>query len=210
VSVVATHQYDGPDPPSHPLPPGKPLWQTESSDQSKFDPTIGNAVTLATWIHNAIVHGGVSAWHYWWLIGQNGSNAGLIGKNEDGTLTKRVYAMGNFSRFVRPGWVRVQATVKEDGLLVSAYKDPSGGSFAIVAVNPTGGTVSASFVVEGPSFSSVSPYVTSGTPVGSTGTDGNLSLGSPSAGIPPSIAVTNNVFAAQVPAGITTFVARTN
>jgi glucuronoarabinoxylan endo-1,4-beta-xylanase len=210
VRVVATHQYDAPDPPWHPLPPGKPLWQTESADQGKFDPSIGNAVMIATWIHNAIVDAGVSAWHYWWLIGQNSTNMGLIGRNEDGTLTKRVYAMGNFSRFVRPGWVRVQATGKEDGLLVSAYKDPSGGSFAIVAVNTTGATVSASFRVEGPPFSSVAPYVTSGTPVGGPGTDGNLSLGSPSAGIPPSIGVANNAFAVEVPAGITTFVARTN
>jgi glucuronoarabinoxylan endo-1,4-beta-xylanase len=209
VGILATHQYGVPDPPSHALPPGKPLWETEVSDQSRFDAGIGNAVMIATWIHNAIVHGGVSAWHYWWLIGLNTDNEGLIGKRGDGTLTKRVYGLGNYSRFVRPGWVRLQTAGSVPGLLVSAYKDPAGRDFAIVAVNTTGRSVSASIRVDGPPFSSVSPYVTSGTPVGNLGTDGNLSQGSASAGLPTSIAASMNTFAAQVPAGITTFVGGT-
>jgi glucuronoarabinoxylan endo-1,4-beta-xylanase len=206
VSILATHQYGVPDPPKHSLPAGKRLWETESSDQGRFDPGIDNAVTMASWIHNAIVHGRVSAWHYWWLISQNADNEGLIGKKGDGTLTKRVYALGNYSRFVRPGWVRLQTTGGPAGLLVSAYEDGDRSGFAIVTVNTTGRSAHASFHVEGPPFSSVSPYVTSGTPVDAVGTDGNLSLGSASAGVPGRIAAAANTFAATVPVGITTFV----
>jgi glucuronoarabinoxylan endo-1,4-beta-xylanase len=128
----------------------------------------------------------------------------LIGVNGAATLTKRIYALGNFSRFIRPGWVRVKTTGSVNGLLVSAYKNPAGGDFAIVVINAKGHAVSASFGVAGPAFASVSPYVTSGTPIGSIGTDGNLSQGS--GNLSASIPASANAFAVTIPSGITTFV----
>ena len=50
------------------------------------------------------------------------------------------------------------------------------------------------------------PYVTTNTAVGNIGTDGNLSLGSASNGVPTSIPVTGGQFTASVPYGVTTFV----
>ncbi len=48
--------------------------------------------------------------------------------------------MGNYSRFVRPGMVRVNCTLSEeqsieDGLLVSAYKDVQNGNLVYVFTN---------------------------------------------------------------------------
>jgi glucuronoarabinoxylan endo-1,4-beta-xylanase len=210
VGILATHQYAVTDPPAHALPQGKRLWETEMSDFMAFDPTIAQAITVASWIHYAMLDGGVSAWHYWWLVGQNADNEGLIGNKGDGSLTKRVYAMGNFSRFVRPGWTRFATTGSVSGLLVSAYANLATGDFVLVAINTTGSSISASFGVAGAAaFASVAPYVTSGTTLGNLGTDGNLSQGSASAMIPPSLAATSNAFTASVPPGVVTFVGKT-
>jgi O-glycosyl hydrolase len=178
------------------------------SDFGGFDPSIGNAVTVASWIHNAIVDGGVNAWHYWWLVNQNQDNEGLVGKGGDGSLTKRVYAMGNFSLFVRPGWTRLSTSGTVTGLLVTAYADRSTGDFAFVAINTTGSPVMASMGLAGPVFSSVAPYVTSGTPLGNLGSDGNLSAGSSTAAIPTTVSASMNAFSALVPPGIVTFVGK--
>jgi glucuronoarabinoxylan endo-1,4-beta-xylanase len=206
VNVLATHQYGVPDPPVHALPAGRPLWETEMADFTTFDPSVGHAVTVASWIHNAMVDGGAGAWHYWWLVNQNQDNEGLIGKGGDGSLTKHVYAVGNFSRFVRPGWVRLGTTGNVPGLLVSAYGNLSTNSFAIVAINSTSASVTASFGVAGRVIASVAPYVTSGTTLGTIGTDGNLSQGSTSLNIPATISASQNAFSAVVPPGIVTFV----
>ncbi|HEV8245818.1 MAG TPA: hypothetical protein VGP93_08615, partial [Polyangiaceae bacterium] len=68
IGVLATHQYFLDDPPGHEVPAGKPLWQTEVSSFEGYDGGIGNGLKVAHWIHNAIVHADVSAWHYWELI----------------------------------------------------------------------------------------------------------------------------------------------
>jgi glucuronoarabinoxylan endo-1,4-beta-xylanase len=206
VGILATHQYGGTTP--NALPAGKHLWETEMSDFNPFDPGIGQALGVANWIHTAVVNANVSAWHYWWLVCQGTDNEGLIGKNSDGTLTKRVFAMGNFSRFVRPGWTRLGTTGTVNQLLVSAYANLSTDDFAIVAVNTAGGSQTVTFGVTGPAVTSVTPYVTSGTPVGNIGTDGNLSQGSAAGNVPTTISVSMNAFTATIPQGIVTFVGK--
>jgi O-glycosyl hydrolase len=50
--------------------------------------------------------------------------------------SKLMWTMGNFSRFVRPGAVRLdmEGTMEVDGLMLSAYKNTDG-TLAIVAIN---------------------------------------------------------------------------
>jgi len=43
--------------------------------------------------------------------------------------------MGNYSRFVRPGFVRFEAQGGDDTLLVSAYRSPDDRRWVVVAVN---------------------------------------------------------------------------
>ena len=52
------------------------------------------------------------------------------------TLLPRAYVLGNWSRFVRPGFVRVAATpLSQEYLYLSAFHDPAGGRIVVVAVN---------------------------------------------------------------------------
>jgi glucuronoarabinoxylan endo-1,4-beta-xylanase len=205
VDVYAVHQYCGL---SAYQSVSHPLWETEISDFGGFDPSIGNGVTVAGWIHDSLTTGNVTSWHYWWLA-TNQNNEGLAGAGP--SPTKRLFAMGNFSKWVRPGWVRIGTTGTKSGLYgVTAYKNPATGAFAIVAINNSGGTVTATLGLSGATASAVSPYVTTDTALGNIATDGNLSLGSSSKGVPSSISISSGVFTANIPYGVTTFVGTAN
>jgi glucuronoarabinoxylan endo-1,4-beta-xylanase len=158
LDIIGVHQYGGI---SSPGTSARPIWETEQSSFEGFDPSIGNALMVARWIHDSIITGNVSAWHYWWLVGLNADNEGLIGYNRNTQITKRVYAMGNFSRFVRPGFIVVGASGAPAGVSVTAYKDPSTGKFVIVAINQNGGSVPLTVTLSGLGASSVTPWVTS-------------------------------------------------
>jgi glucuronoarabinoxylan endo-1,4-beta-xylanase len=193
-AIFATHQYVPQNVSSQTL--ARPLWQTEMSSFEGFDPSIGNAVMVAKWIHSAIVVGNVTVWHYWWLFNPyNEDNEGLIGYPEDHyAMTKRFYAMGNYSKFVRPGWVRIDVSnVFSANLFVSAYKGPAG-DFAIVMVNDSGGDLSLTSNLSGVIATSVVPWKTTAT---------TLEL-DPS----PAIAVSGNQLSVTVPYGVTTFVGK--
>jgi len=159
--ILAVHQYFAPAPMPHAIPPGKPLWQTEMSSFESFSTDIGNGITVAKWIHNALVDASVSAWHYWWLMGLNGDNEGLV--NAGGETSKRLYTLGNFSKFIRPGFVRVGTSGGPSGVYVSAYKDPASNTVAIVAINDTASSVPFGLTMNGITAASVTPWVTSAT-----------------------------------------------
>jgi O-glycosyl hydrolase len=138
----------------------------------------------------------VSAWHYWWLVDLATDGEGLL--LQGGSTTdppKRLYTVGNFSKFVRPGYVRVSTSgaTPAGGVLVSAFESPADGKVVIVAINP--GMASATlpvFVSGGKALTQVTPYVTSAAD--------NLAA-------QPAIAVTNANFTATLGAQtVTTFV----
>jgi hypothetical protein len=51
------------------------------------------------------------------------------------TDMKRLWALGNWSRFVRPGYVRMEVESPDDALLVSAWAAPDGKETVLVVVN---------------------------------------------------------------------------
>jgi glucuronoarabinoxylan endo-1,4-beta-xylanase len=156
VDIVAGHNYSG-SPAPVPQAAGKGLWETEVSSFESFDPSISNGLRWAKNIHDFMTVAHANAWNYWWLKANSNDDAGLLGPNWE--LTKRFWAVGNYSRFVRPGWVNIGAT--DDGsVLVSAFKDPVSGQFALVAVNQ-GNAVSKTFTLRGFTSATVTPWVTS-------------------------------------------------
>jgi glucuronoarabinoxylan endo-1,4-beta-xylanase len=205
VDVFGIHQYGSGVPTPFTSSYTQPLWETEASSSDAFDPSLANGLKTAEWVNDALTTGGASAWMYWWLYGQNADNEGLVGSSDHpGQMTKRYYALGNFSRFVRPGWVRLATTGNKAGLYgVSAFKNPSTGDYAIVVVNASGAPVTLNLSVANTSASSsVVPYETydDGSGNMTMSSHGNLE---PQAAIP---VAANGTFAATVPVGVTTFV----
>lgn len=117
---------------------GIPIWMSEVSESHFQD--YGGAITWAMTIHALISEYGVGAVDYMWgFFGSHDVGHGLIGVQfTDGeyrsyTLTPAHYVTGDFSRFVRPGYVRVNVRSEDPHVLVSAHT--GAGSLVIVVIN---------------------------------------------------------------------------
>jgi len=195
-SIVACHDYDGSPPDNIPTPlptydnPNAAVWETEvSTIGGAFDCSITNAMYWAERIHLFLTGAQVNAFHYWWLISDNPDNEGLTSTN--GIPAMRMYVLGNYSRFVRPGFYRIGVS-NNSCTSISAYKNTNSGSFAIVAINSGFTTVTQIFDLTNFTAASVTPWITSGT----------LSLASQTP-----VSVTNSSFAYALPAlSVVTFV----
>jgi glucuronoarabinoxylan endo-1,4-beta-xylanase len=166
VDIFATHDYVY-NPIAPPAGVNQPIWETEVSGISPSpyvgpSADIGNGVSVATWVHNAIVTGGASAWHYWWLISLNNDNEGLL--LQGGGTTKRLYTVGNFSKFVRPGYQRVGTSgAVPSGVQLTAYKNSSDGTVVVVAINSNNSQAPLSVFLSGGAPCNMTPWVTSST-----------------------------------------------
>ncbi len=161
---------------------GKELWMTEKYFD---DDSIGNIMSLSKEIHDSMVTGNMNAYIYWWITWPNGL------ATSSGTIYKRAYVLGQYSKYIRPGYNRVDATANPNtNVYVSAYKGSS--KIVIVAINQGTSAVNQNFVLQNGITSKVSAYVTDSSR--------NMAAGS-------SINVSNGSFTAQLsPQSITTFV----
>jgi glucuronoarabinoxylan endo-1,4-beta-xylanase len=198
VSIIADHNYDGCPPSGTPAQlstSGKSLWETEVAKLScagAFDGSITDGIYWAGRIHLFMTAAQANAWHYWWLVSDNPDNEGLT-DNSSSTipvLAKRMFVLGQWSRFVRPNFYRIGAS-NTGNALISAYKDTNSGNFAIVAVN-TSTAINQTFNLTNFTAGSVTPWLTTG----------NLSLVSTNA-----VTVSNSSFTYTLPAlSVVTFV----
>lgn len=147
---------------------GKGIWQTEISDMNGNDITITDGLKWSREIHDFMTVTQGNAWNYWWGACYKTYNGeGLIQMDMNSKtykVAKRLYTIGQYARFIRPGWQRISATANPvSGVYVTAYKDPSTGNFAIVAMNNSSAGQSVTYTLNGFSPSSVTPFTTSAT-----------------------------------------------
>ncbi|MEX1048022.1 MAG: DNRLRE domain-containing protein, partial [Akkermansiaceae bacterium] len=182
VGILGGHNYGSSPAPvtrfGSPVP--KPLWQTEHFIENQNP--AANGLELAAEIHDFMTIAEANAYHYWWL---RSSGTGSLAGDSTANPAKRLYVMGNYSKFVRPGFHRV-GVANDTTALVSAYKDPENDNFVIVAANPTAWPVTQTFdLTSCPAVTSLNQWVTSGT----------LSLASQ-----PPVAVGGGSFTYELPA----------
>jgi len=134
---------------------GKHTWMTEYLVNSQ---TINSAVDTGRQISSTLTVGNMSAYIWWKTIGDAN---GLL--NAAGILQPRAYVMGQFSKFVRPGDIRIDVPFNSSPLGLSAFMDPNSGRFAMVAVNDTTLPVTQSFTINGIITRSLTPWITSAT-----------------------------------------------
>jgi O-glycosyl hydrolase len=187
----------------------KPAWETEWSTFETWDPSWDNGTVGGTnpsgdsgmaWaqnIYNGLVNSNLGAFLYWWgstTTSENGDNEGLVEINGSTVNTSgRLWAFGQYSRFVRPGAVRIGATSSNSSVPIDAFKN-SGGTVAIVALNnlTTSDTITYSLAGTGtPSGATVTPYLTNtSNDIAAQATTSVNSSGSFSATIPARSMVT--------------------
>lgn len=141
------------------------LWQTEvyiPQDSTPFDPSMANGLLTAQDIHQWLAVANGSAWLYWRIMDTQNDNSSLI-LASTGQVAKRAYIIGNWSKYVRPGWVRIDATASPTGgVYVTAFKDPSDSGFAIVTINQNSSSTPLTLSLDGfPSVTTVTPTLTS-------------------------------------------------
>jgi glucuronoarabinoxylan endo-1,4-beta-xylanase len=193
-------------------PSGKKYWQTEASCGTGYGPSFcesgwntdmtSDGLGWAALLDQRIAVDGANAWLYWLM--QDYNQAGNSASVNDGALmsntvggsvaAKRAYVLGQYAKFVRPGYYRIDAThLPQTGVSVSAYQNTSSNTLVIIATNYTGSSVSQTFnLTNAPTFTTLTPTITSAS----------LSLAAQS-----SVSVSGNSFTYTLPAqSVTTFV----
>lgn len=157
---------------------GLDLWQSEycilgdnagEIDGNKRDLGINAALYLASVIHTDLAVANASAWQWWTAISAYDYKDGLIyvDRNKtDGNFysSKMLWAMGNYSRFVKPGAVRIDAeasSTDDKPLLVSAYKNDK--NLVVVIVNTSANDINADISAGSNKLKLASSYLTSQT-----------------------------------------------
>jgi glucuronoarabinoxylan endo-1,4-beta-xylanase len=216
VDTVASHNYSGPKgvdgtnngyccatATAYPLAAtkSKKLWMTETngglilSNGSNCsggtwcdDPSMADALVWAHQIHDYLTISNVSFWQYWEMLYPN--NLGYW--SDTAQVAQRFYAVGNWSKFVRPGWVRIGATASPaPGIYITAFKETSSGKFAIIAINKNSSPANVDFSLSGfPSVTTVTPALTSANVNLVDQVEANLPDGAFSYALPASSVVT--------------------
>jgi len=107
-----------------------------------FDTTMKTALYVSRWIHNDLVYADAASWQWWRAIGEDykdglledfGDETSRSGKLSDSRL---LWVLGNYSRFIRPGAVRLSSKLstdeKPDGLMISSYKNTDGSIVSVI------------------------------------------------------------------------------
>ena len=168
VSIIGGHLY-GVQPTPYSIPSGdspKELWMTEFGPLSTATLTWAQALTTyGESIHNSMVNGQYNAYVWWGAFGATtgscATNAGTCGLVDDaGNVQPMGYVMGQYSKFIQPGFVRVSATaIPVSGVYVSAYSNASPAHYAIVAINANSTAESLTFVLNNETgVTSLTPY----------------------------------------------------
>ncbi len=174
----------------------KPVWQTEwapfdrgPSDPAWDDGSLSSGFTWAQNIYTGLTAANLSAFLYLWGANTStttvtGPNTGLVEvKGNAVTTSGRLWAFASYSRFIRPGAVRIATTTRHASLEVSAFRN-SGGSIAVIVLNSAPRRQAATFSVRGLGTAHVTPYLTD--------TSHGLSAQSP-------ITIRNSAFTASLP-----------
>lgn len=141
---------------------GIKFWQTEicimSNDEeigggNGYDFSMKTALYVARIIHHDLVYANAESWSWWRAAGGDYRDGLIRIYSNDGWKSgwavdsKLMWALGNYSRFIRPGAVRYDiATTSADGKQVEeGYNDPTGvmcsaylnkdGKWVVVAIN---------------------------------------------------------------------------
>ncbi len=175
--------------------PGQPGRGTEwfGNDSSAWDPawddgTADSGPTWAQHIYQGLTGANLGAFLFWQGADPNNGNGGLVFLQSNGTAAAsgRLWAFANYSRYIRPGAVRIGSTSSSGGVDISAYKNTDG-TTPVVVLN----TLSSSDTIG---------YSTSG--IG--GTSGTvtpfLTNGSSNVAAQPAISLSGGAFSATIPA----------
>lgn len=153
-----------------PLPTQKRTWMSEWSPNGttwneNWDDGSGyDGFTVASAVHDALTVGNTSGYVYWYGASL-GATRGLIQMDGDNYhVSKRLWAIANYSRYVRPGSTRIAATTPDTNLKLSAFRNTDG-TVTVVALNAGSSAQKVAYSLQntGISTGTATPYLTNGS-----------------------------------------------
>ncbi|KAJ5810639.1 uncharacterized protein N7503_002857 [Penicillium pulvis] len=167
LDIVTGHGYDSA--PTYALSTKKKTWLTEWADLTgDYTPYTfyenggpGEGMTWANHIQVALRDAGTSAFLYWIGAENSTTNSALINLIDTEVIpSKRFWAFAQFSKFVRPGSRRIQATSSSANVTVSSFENKSG-KIATQLLNQLDSEVDVSVQISGVKAGvTVTPYIT--------------------------------------------------
>jgi glucuronoarabinoxylan endo-1,4-beta-xylanase len=167
LDIVAGHIYGG-GLARYPLAEekGKEVWMTEHlSGETSQANDWSWALPVAKEI-NDVMQAGMSAYVWWYIVRFYGPiSDGERNSGTKGRATKKGYVMSQYSRFIRPGYYRVDSKSwpATGNVYVTAYKDGSSSKVVLVAVNTGSSSLDVAFGIQNGAVNSFSTYTTSAT-----------------------------------------------
>lgn len=132
VKLHTGHTYASPV--DGPLPTGRKTWMSEWNPNGdtwneNWDDGSGyDGMTIAQAVHDALTLGRASGYVYW-LGASRGATRALMqidAETKTYRVSKRLWALAAYSRFIRPGAVRLEAGSPNPALKVSAFRNRDG------------------------------------------------------------------------------------
>lgn len=166
--IVTTHtghtyasKITGPLPTSHRTwmsewSPNGTTWNENWDDGGGYD-----GFTIAQAVHTALTTGNVNGYVYWYGASV-GATRGLVQLDGDGyRVSKRLWAIAGYSRFIRPSAQRIGATTGDGNLRLSAFRNTDG-SIVVVALNTASSATAISYALPntGITTGTATPYLT--------------------------------------------------
>lgn len=118
--------------------------------QGGRDKGMDSALEMARVMHEDISILNVVSWQHWIAVSEVDYCDGLIYINlndKSFEMTKRYYATGNFSLFIKPGSVRIDICSDDTALRLLAFKNAD--EITVIIINPTGDEKKISLKDEG-------------------------------------------------------------
>ncbi|MBC6458201.1 glycoside hydrolase family 30 protein [Actinomadura sp. HBU206391] len=165
---VATHTgHPYVSPVTGPLPTERHVWMSEWSPNGttwneNWDDGSGyDGFTIAEDIHRTLTTGNANAYVFWFGA-SIGATRGLIqldGANYN--VSKRLWALAAYGRFIRPGATRVSATATDPALKLTAYRNADG-TKVVEILNTATTRTQAALTLDRPALGRVTSYLTDG------------------------------------------------
>ncbi len=129
---------------------------------------ISYALHIGQMMHRDLTRLNASAWHWGLGLTPYDCKKGLVTvgpslESETVQSSKLLWTIGNYSRFVRPGYKRVELDGYDDldGLMASAYLEPQGHELVVVVVNASENSDSIAIQLDDIELKKTDAFVTS-------------------------------------------------
>jgi glucosylceramidase len=164
VSVHTGHMYASR--PDQPLPTDDPTWMTEWNpsgntwNEAWDDGSGWSGIIVAQSIHQTFAEADANAYVYW-VATSLGATRGFIQIADGGDayrVSKRFWAFAAYSRFIRPGAVRVPTQFSDPNIKATAFRN-HGGTMVVELLNTGTAEASTGFSTDLP-IHSVTTYLT--------------------------------------------------